>query len=77
MFLDLEEIVKRDKSYELGLLSMHRHVRKMIFDVYASMSENQPNRSAHIRHQYMKTTVLSSHRCLINTGDPKMDHIEK
>ncbi len=29
------------------------------------------NRTAHIRHQWRKTTVLSCHRCLINTGVEK------
>ncbi len=31
------------------------------------------NRTAHIRHQCKKTTVLSCHRCLINTGVGKMN----
>ncbi len=26
------------------------------------------NRTVHIRHQCMKTTALSCHRCIINTG---------
>ncbi len=30
------------------------------------------NRRAHIRHQWRKTTVLSCHRCLINTDVEKM-----
>jgi hypothetical protein len=29
------------------------------------------NGTEHIRHQCMKTTVLSFHRCLINTGVEK------
>jgi hypothetical protein len=29
----------------------------------------------HIRHQCRKTTVLSRHRCLINTGVEKMNNI--
>jgi hypothetical protein len=29
------------------------------------------NGSAHIRHQFRKTTVLSCHRCLNNTGVDK------
>ncbi len=33
------------------------------------------NRTACIRHHYRKTTVLSCHRCLINTGVEKMNHI--
>jgi hypothetical protein len=32
---------------------------------------NKTNRTAHIRHQCMKTTVFSCHRCLINTGVEK------
>jgi hypothetical protein len=32
-------------------------------------------RTAHIRHQFRKTTVLSRHRCLINTGVEKMNNI--
>ena len=35
----------------------------------------QGNRAAHIRHQCRKTTVLSCHRCLINTGVKKMNYI--
>jgi hypothetical protein len=31
------------------------------------------NRTAHIRHQSRKTTVLSCHRYLINTGVEKMN----
>ncbi len=34
-----------------------------------------PNRRAHIRHQCRKATVLSCHRCLINTGVEKMNNI--
>ncbi len=30
------------------------------------------NRTWHIRHQWRKTTVLSCHRCLINTGVEKL-----
>ncbi len=30
------------------------------------------NRATHIRHQCRKTTVLSCHRCLINTGVEKL-----
>jgi hypothetical protein len=30
------------------------------------------NRTAHIRHQCIKATVLSCHRCLINTGVEKI-----
>ncbi len=33
------------------------------------------SRRAHIRHQCRKTTVLSCHRCLINTGVEKMNNI--
>ncbi len=33
------------------------------------------NRTAHIRHQCRKATVLSCHRCLINSGDEKMNYI--
>jgi hypothetical protein len=29
-----------------------------------------------IKHQCRKTTVLSCHRCLINTGVEKMNNIE-
>ncbi len=39
---------------------------------------NGPNttyETAHIRHQCRKTTVLSFHRCLIQTGVEKMNHI--
>jgi len=34
------------------------------------------NRIAHIRHQCSKTTVLSYHICLINTGVEKMNNIQ-
>ena len=34
-----------------------------------------PNRLVHIRHQCRKTTVLSGHSCLINTGVEKMNYI--
>ncbi len=34
------------------------------------------NRTAHIRHQCKKTTVLSCHWCLINTGVEKMNNIK-
>ncbi len=33
------------------------------------------NGTSHIRHQCRKTTVLSCHRCLINTGVEKMNNI--
>jgi hypothetical protein len=33
------------------------------------------NRTAHIRHQKRKTTVLSCHRCLINTDVAKLNNI--
>jgi hypothetical protein len=33
------------------------------------------NRTAHIRHLCQKTTVLSCHRYLINTGVEKMNYI--
>jgi hypothetical protein len=33
------------------------------------------NRTGHIRHQCRKTTVLSCHICLINTGVEKMNTI--
>ncbi len=32
------------------------------------------NGTVHIRHQCRKTTVLSCHRCLINTGVEKMNN---
>ncbi len=32
-------------------------------------------RTAHIRCQWRKTTILSCHRCLINTGVEKMNNI--
>jgi hypothetical protein len=35
----------------------------------------ESNRRAHIRHQCKKTTVLSCHRCLINSGVEKMNYI--
>ncbi len=37
--------------------------------------DQMSNRTAHIRHQCRKTTVLCSHRCLINTGVEKMNNI--
>ncbi len=40
------------------------------------MLNNKANRRAHIRHQCRKTTVLSCHRCLINTGVEKMNYIQ-
>jgi hypothetical protein len=33
------------------------------------------NRTAHIRRQCRKTTVLSCHRCLINSGVEKMNYL--
>ncbi len=33
------------------------------------------NGTVRIRHQCKKTTVLSCHRCLINTGVEKMNYI--
>ncbi len=33
------------------------------------------NRTAHIRHQCRKTSVLNCHRCLINTEVEKMNNI--
>jgi hypothetical protein len=30
----------------------------------------------HIRHQCRKTTALNCHRCLINTGDEKMNNVQ-
>ncbi len=32
------------------------------------VTDKHDNRTAHIRHLCRKTTVLSCHRCLINTG---------
>ncbi len=37
--------------------------------------KNGFNRIAHIRHQCRKTTILSCHICLINTGVEKMNNI--
>jgi len=34
------------------------------------------NRTVHIRHQFRKTTVLSCHRCLINTGAERVNNIK-
>jgi hypothetical protein len=36
---------------------------------------NNTNGTAHIRHQCRKTTVLSCHRCLINSGVEEMNNI--
>jgi len=38
--------------------------------------KNCSNRTACIKHQCRKTTVLSCHRCLINTGVEKMKNIQ-
>jgi hypothetical protein len=38
-------------------------------------NDTQRNRTAHIRHRCRKATVLSCHRCLINTGVVKMNNI--
>ena len=35
------------------------------------LNNDMANRTAHIRHPYRKTIVLSCHRCLINTGVEK------
>jgi hypothetical protein len=37
---------------------------------------NYNNRTVHIRHQWKKATVLSCHRCLINTGVEKMKDLK-
>ncbi len=37
--------------------------------------KNVNNATVHIRHQCMKTKVLSCHRCLIKTGDEKINYI--
>ncbi len=37
--------------------------------------QGKSNRREHIRHQCRKTTVLSCHRCLINTDAEKMNKI--
>jgi hypothetical protein len=36
--------------------------------------KDRENRTEHIRQQCRKTTVLSCHRCLINTGIVKMNN---
>ncbi len=40
-----------------------------------SQGPRQANRTAHIKHQCRKTTVLSCLICLINTGVEKMNYI--
>ncbi len=41
---------------------------------YNKLLTASTNRIAHIRHQCWKTTVLSSHGCLINTGVGKINN---
>ncbi len=37
----------------------------------SQLGKMKSNRTTRIRHQFTKTTVLSCHRCLINTGVEK------
>ncbi len=46
---------------------------KLIFVERVGLTLNG-NRLAHVRHQCRKTTVLSFHRCLINTGVKNDQH---
>jgi hypothetical protein len=48
---------------KLKLLSPKTHIHCFCFI--------PANREVHIRHQCRKTTVLSCHRCIINTGVEK------
>ena len=41
--------------------------------IYFTGKGTSQNRTTRIRHQCMETTVLSFHRCLINTGVKKMN----
>jgi hypothetical protein len=41
---------------------------------HGNMFKHDFNRTSCIRQQFRKTTVLSCHRCLINTGVEKMNN---
>jgi len=40
-----------------------------------SLDITHDDKTGHVRHQFRKTTALSCHICLINTGVEKMNYI--
>ncbi len=63
---DVDVFVREDPKETARMIFFQNHfLQRNILD----------NRTAHIRHQCRKTTVLSCQRCLINTGIEKMNNI--
>ncbi len=60
---------------EINLQTKFLLVKKNVVLNPAERLKNSYNRRALIRHQCRKTTVLSCHRCLINTCIEKMNSI--
>ncbi len=49
--------------------------RIFVLFTFSELATIASNRTVRIRHQCRKTTVLSCHRCLINTGVEKINNI--
>ncbi len=56
-------------------MSFEQDRYKLFWHSWSCVNELDANRTARIRHQCRKTTALSCHRSLINTGVEKMNCI--
>ncbi len=65
--------IKTDKEYSITAYLFGALMKKMLHLVL--LRKSIQNRGAHIRYQCRKTTVLSCHRCLINTGSKNINTI--
>jgi hypothetical protein len=50
-------------------------MEEMFYNMDELHNKTVDNRTTRIRHQCKKTTVLSCHRCLINTGVKKNEQV--
>ncbi len=66
----LQDGVQLSSKLWIFLLLCHWYFEKNKLGRFSQLG----NRTAHIRHQCRKTTLLSCHRCLINTGVEKMSY---
>jgi hypothetical protein len=61
---------------KIGISQMCRNLQKYFkITKFVHIWNDLDNRRAHIRHQCWKTTVLSCHKDLINTGIEQMNSI--
>ncbi len=61
--------------YSFLKLNLHSHLKLFENALLPSKYDNLLDKATNIRHLCRKTTVLSCHRCQINTSAEKMNHI--